>query len=153
MGKIIKLTKENFETKYPDVYNWSTGGYKHYTEKFRKEFLNRNRETFIYDIDGKRASKVSIVYDQGDPEYTIPNVRVYLSNVGTEYKYCRQGFASLLIAHAVEYVKAKGYTEMSVGVDLDNFNALRLYVKNGFTTIIRVDEDENGEYIKLLKKL
>jgi hypothetical protein len=42
---------------------------------------------------------------------------------------------------------------MSVGVDLDNYIALLVYQKYGFDKIIKVDEDKDGKYLKLLKKL
>lgn len=42
---------------------------------------------------------------------------------------------------------------MSVGVNLNNYNAKHLYEKKGFTEIIFDGEDDDGKYVKLLKKL
>jgi len=42
---------------------------------------------------------------------------------------------------------------MSVGIDLDNIGARRLYGRNGFNTIICEDEDDAGKFIKLVKYL
>ena len=36
---------------------------------------------------------------------------------------------------------------------LDNFIALNLYVKLGFDKIQYIDEDSDGKYVKLIKKL
>ena len=57
----------------------------------------------------------------------------------------------------MEYVIARaaemGYAEMSIGVDIDNYPALRLYWEAGFREIIFVGEDADGRYFKLLKRL
>ncbi len=46
-----------------------------------------------------------------------------------------------------------GYTELTVGVDLDNYAAFRLYVEAGFDSIVYVGEDEDGRFLKLLRRL
>lgn len=45
-----------------------------------------------------------------------------------------------------------GYLELSVGVDLDNLPALKLYVEEGFDRIHFVGEDAGGRNVKLLRK-
>ena len=42
---------------------------------------------------------------------------------------------------------------MALGVDIDNYSAIHLYKKKGFTTLIKEDEDEYGRFYKLLKEL
>ena len=42
---------------------------------------------------------------------------------------------------------------MSIGVDLDNYPALKLYMEAGFDKVIYIGEDEQGKYLKLLKKI
>ena len=42
---------------------------------------------------------------------------------------------------------------MSVGVNLDNYPALKLYVNAGFREILRADTDEYGAYVKLKRTL
>jgi hypothetical protein len=46
-----------------------------------------------------------------------------------------------------------GYSEMSIGVDLDNYPALKLYADSGFNRILFIGEDKQGKYAKLLKKI
>ncbi len=45
-----------------------------------------------------------------------------------------------------------GYKEMALGVDIDNFSAIHLYKKKGFTTLLKESEDEYGRFYKLLKE-
>ena len=46
-----------------------------------------------------------------------------------------------------------GYSEMSIGVDLDNYSALKLYADSGFDKILFIGEDRQGKYVKLLKEI
>ena len=55
--------------------------------------------------------------------------------------------------YIINYAKELNYKEMSVGVDIDNYIAIKFYVKNGFNNIIFVGEDVEAKYLKLLKKL
>ena len=53
----------------------------------------------------------------------------------------------------IEKLKCDGYKEITVGVDKDNFAAIHLYRKKGFTKVLFDGCDEQGEYFKLLKTL
>ena len=53
----------------------------------------------------------------------------------------------------INKAKAMGFSEMTIGVDKDNTNALHLYRKFGFTEVLFDGTDEDGEYYKLLKRL
>ena len=55
--------------------------------------------------------------------------------------------------YVIEYAKNENYEELSLGVNLDNFIALNLYVKLGFDKIQYIGEDSDGKYVKLIKKL
>jgi ribosomal protein S18 acetylase RimI-like enzyme len=46
-----------------------------------------------------------------------------------------------------------GYSEISLGVDISNVGARRLYEKKGFTNIIFVGEDKDGKFVKLIKTI
>ena len=43
------------------------------------------------------------------------------------------------------------YKESSIGVDLDNYPALKLYVDTGFNNILYIGSDEQCLYVKLIK--
>ena len=49
--------------------------------------------------------------------------------------------------------KQDGYRELSIGVDLENYPALRLYIQEGFDRIVHIGEDEYGRFVKLIKEL
>ncbi len=63
------------------------------------------------------------------------------------------GYGKKLMNYAIDYAKRKKYEELSLGVNLDNYIALKLYVGLGFTKIQYIGEDSDGKYVKLIKSL
>ncbi len=59
----------------------------------------------------------------------------------------------MLLNYAIKYAKNNGYEELSLGVNLDNYIALKLYVELGFNRIQYIGEDSDGKYVKLIKRL
>lgn len=86
-----------------------------------------------------------------DLDYTIPNQRVYVSRLIVKKEYRRQGIGKKLVDFITDKAKELGYSELSIGVDLDNYPALKLYIDSGFDKVIYIGEDEQGKYVKLLK--
>ena len=122
-------------------------------DKFYNELLTGNRTTYIYTIDNEFVGEISLVKEMDDSDYTIPNQRIYVSRLIVKYEYRRQGIGRKLIDFITEKAKSQDYTEMSVGVDLDNYPALKLYMESGFDKVIYIGEDAQGKYLKLLKKI
>lgn len=123
------------------------------TEQFRQEIIGGNRVVFIYKINGEFIGEIAYVLDNGDPDYTIPGRRVYLSRLIVKKEYRNRGIGGVLIDHILGEIRALGYKEASIGVDKDNLPALHLYQKKGFTTVLFDGEDEDGAFYKLLKVL
>ena len=88
-----------------------------------------------------------------DFDYTIAGKRIYLSRFLVKKEMRNKGIGKQLLKHIFDYATNLGYSEMTVGVDLDNYVAILVYHKYGFDKIIKVDEADDGKYLKLLKKL
>lgn len=150
MENIFRLKKEDYN-KCNNIWNMSEQ--KELADKFYNELLSGNRTTYVYIENNEFIGEVSLVFDMNDSDYTIPNKRIYLSRLIVKEEYRKNGIGTKLIKYAISKAKEMNYEEMSVGVDFDNYSALKLYVNNGFSKIILVDKDEQGEYAKLLLKL
>ena len=122
-------------------------------DKFYNELLTGNRTTYIYTIDNEFVGEISLDKEMNDSDYTIPNQRICVSRLIVKYEYRRQGIGRKLIDFITEKAKSQDYTEMSIGVDLDNYPALKLYIESGFDKVIYIGEDAQGKYLKLLKKI
>lgn len=123
------------------------------TEKWREEIASGNRQVFIYKIGGEFIGEGALVLDSGDPDYTIPGKRVYVSRMIVKKGYRNRGIGSEILEFLIRKAEEMGFSEMTIGVDKDNVNALHLYRKYGFTEILFDGADEDGEYLKLMKRI
>ena len=124
-----------------------------FTAHFVRELENGNRTTYVYDLDGAFVGEISLVRDMQDPDYTVANQRVYLSRLVVKDTRSRVASAENWSPLPAKLQKISAIGRSQVGVDLDNYGALRLYAISGFHTILFVGEDSDGQYLKLLKHL
>ena len=148
--KIISLQPKEFD-RCADI--WNMERHPELAERFYKELCSGNRVIYVYQKDGDLLGEIALVYDMHDPDYTIENQRAYVSHLVVKKEYRRQGIGNSLVAHVVEQAKRMGLRELSIGVDLNNFAALKLYIGMGFDKVIFIGEDAQGCYVKLLKTL
>lgn len=123
------------------------------TKKWYDELVIGNRITFVYTENDEFIGEGSLVFCNDEPDYTIPDKRIYLSRLIVKVGYCNRGIGGIIIDYLINYARQLGYEEMSVGVDIENLIARRLYEKKGFTNVVFEGEDEYGKYMKLIKKL
>ncbi len=123
------------------------------TDTWREEIASGNRLVFIYKINGEFIGEGALVFDAGDSDYTIQNQRVYVSRMIVKKEYRNRGIGSEILEFLIRKAKNMGYSEMTIGVDKDNVNALHLYRKYGFTEVLFDGADEDGEYFKLMKRI
>lgn len=122
-------------------------------KKFYDELTAGNRITYVVQKGTEYIGEISLVFEMNDPDYTIADKRVYTSRLIVKANERRKGVGRLLVNHAIEQAEKMGFTEMSIGVDLNNYPAIKLYTASGFNQITFIGEDEQGKYMKLLKKL
>ena len=122
-------------------------------DKWLDEIKSGNRLVFIYKINGEFIGEGALVTDAGDPDYTIPDKRIYVSRMIVKKEYRNRGIGSEILEFLIAKAKEMGYSEMTIGVDKDNVNALHLYKKYGFTQVLFDGADEDGEYFKLMKRI
>lgn len=130
---------------------WNMKKQKALAEKFRNELLSGNRITYVCKYGDEFIGEISLVQEMNDSDYTIPEQRVYISHLIVKPEYRRHGIGKMLVDFITDKAKELDYNEMSIGVDLDNYPALKLYIDCGFNKVVYIGEDEQGKYIKLLK--
>lgn len=150
MDEIIELDIKNFE-KCNNIWNMEKN--KELKDRFYSELQNKNRITFVYTKDEEYIAEVSIVFNKNDEDYTIPGKRIYISRIIVKKDFSGKGYGKKLMNYAIDYAKNNGYKEISLGVNLDNYIAFKLYVDLGFTKIQYIGEDSDGKYVKLIKNL
>ena len=126
---------------------------KELKDRFYSELQNKNRITFVYTKDEEYIAEVSIVFNKNDEDYTIPGKRIYISRIIVKKDFRGKGYGKKLMNYAIDYAKNNEYKEISLGVNLDNYIAFKLYVDLGFTKIQYIGEDSDGKYVKLIKNI
>lgn len=124
-----------------------------FTDDFYEQIKSGNRMVYIYKIDGEFIGEGALVVNLDDEDYYIADKRIYLSRMIVKKEYRRKGIGTEILRFLISMAKELGYSEVSIGVDKDNIAALKLYRKMGFNTIIKEDEDEYGEFYKIINKI
>ena len=149
-AQIIPLSPEDFP-KCGSI--WDMERHREQAGEWLSQLRTGNRLTWVYEAEGQFLGEISLVHTHPDSDYTVHGKRAYLSRLVVRPDCRRRGIGRTLVRFSAEKAAELGYTELSIGVDLDNYPALRLYVQEGFHRILQVDQDEQGAYVKLLKTL
>ena len=140
-----------------EYYQWKQDDDDHvnalWVQAIRREMEQGHRLVFVCTNNGDYLGRVELVLEHSDPDYTIPHKRIHISMLSVRTEAFGRGVGSALIDYLIDYCRAVGYEEISLGVNLNNPEARNLYKKKGFTEVIGEWEDADGKYLKLLKKL
>ena len=147
---IEKLAPKNYE-KCNNI--WDMSKKPEMAKVWHDELVAGNRVIFVYIENGEYLGEGSLVFENGDPDYTIKNQRIYLSRMIVKEECRNRGIGTKILEFMFNYAKDLGYKEMSLGVDIGNIGARWLYESNGFTNVIFTGEDEVGKFVKLIKSL
>ena len=120
---------------------------------FYSDLQSGNRVTYVCEERGGLLGEISLVFEMAEPDYTIPGRRAYVSHLVVKKEHRRKGVGRALVESVIEQAKQRDLQELTIGVDLDNFPALKLYTAAGFDRVLAVCEDKNGRYVKLMKRL
>ena len=148
--EILKLSPVEFE-KCGNI--WNMKQQEKLANQFFGELISGSRVTYVCKQDNEFIGEISLVFDTNDSDYTIDKRRVYVSHLIVKPEKRRNGIGKRLVEYATNKAKEMGYSEMSIGVDLDNYPALKLYADSGFDKILFIGEDHQGKYVKLLKEI
>lgn len=148
--EILKLSPVEFE-KCGNI--WNLKQQEKLANQFYGELISGSRVTYVYKEDDEFIGEISLVFDTNDSDYTIDKRRIYVSHLIVKPEKRRNGLGKRLVEYATDKAKEMGYSKMSIGVDLDNYPALKLYADSGFDKILFIGEDHQGKYVKLLKEI
>lgn len=147
----MKFTVEKLtiDTYYKSNFVWNMSTCP-FTKQFKEQVECGNREAYLFKFEDEYIASCDLVYDYED--YTENNNKIYLSRLIVKREYRNQGIGQSVLKYMIDVCKEKGYQYITVGVDVDNDNAIHLYKKKGFK-IYENAIDEYGEYYKMILNL
>ena len=105
----------------------------------------------------EHIGELHVTWRSDDPLASIDGQRAYLSayRIREDKQGC--GYGQLLLHGVIDAIRARGYHEITIGVEDDNLRAKHLYQKFGFTEFVaRRSESYQGdsyEYDLLLRSV
>jgi|GEM_PF-259591 len=142
--KIRRATIDEFKKlwKYSE-----TQTYKY----FLSNLINKNIEFWTVDNNGTLIGELYIFWDSEDKDEANGLNRAYLCAYRIQKEYQGKGIGSKLMKRVIVRVKERGFTELTIGIDNDDYMKLAaMYNHFGFTTQIKEKKkddhylDENG---------
>ena len=147
---IEKLKIENYH-KCNNI--WDMHRHPDRTVEWGNQLESGEREVYVCVKDNEYVGEIAFYHGQQDPVYTIIGRRVYISRMIVKEELRNQGIGALLLDFMCDLARERGYTELSLGVDVTNLPARHLYKKKGFTKVLYHGTDKWGEFYKLLKRI
>ena len=101
--------------------------------------------------------ELHITWRSADPQAAIDGQRAYLSAYRIRDDRQGQGLGQYLLRGVIDAIEARGYREITIGVEDDNLRAKHLYRKFGFTEFVarrrEVYQGDEYEYDLLLRRI
>ena len=107
--------------------------------------------------DGDLIGELHVTWRSEDPLAAIDGKRAYLSAYRIRDDRQGLGDGQHLLRGVIAAIEARGYHEITIGVEDDNFRAKHLYEKFGFTEFVarrrEVYQGDEYEYDLLLRRI
>ncbi len=96
-----------------------------------------SQDIFVIEKDGQIIGEITIVYDGFREEYTLKGIRAYMKGLKVYEPFQGKGYGQNFVSKIITLVKSKGYSEIAIGIEDDNYRAKHVYTKLGFTEFIK----------------
>lgn len=107
--------------------------------------------------DGDLIGELHVTWRSEDPRASIDGQRAYLSAYRIREDRQGRGLGQYLLRGVIDAIEARGYREITIGVEDDNLRAKHLYRKFGFTEFVarrrEVYQGDEYEYDLLLRRI
>ncbi|WP_238343624.1 GNAT family N-acetyltransferase [Gracilibacillus saliphilus] len=104
------MTSYEIRKLKPEEYNrcnniWNMEEKPNMAKLFYDELVSGSRIPFIYIVNNEFLGEGSLVYSNNDPDYTIPNKRIYLSRMVVKEEFRNLGIGSIIVDYLIDYPK------------------------------------------------
>ncbi|MDP2677005.1 MAG: GNAT family N-acetyltransferase [bacterium] len=150
--KITTIDKvNNILALYPEADEERLAKIRSDVEKDIKKAEKGDRIVYGIENDGKIVGTMQLVFRDDKEFYADGKTRAHLHHARVLEDLRGQGIGTKLMEEAENEAKRRGFTEMTLGVDEDNRQAVKLYERLGYKEFMR-EKGEQGEPIVGMKK-
>lgn len=112
-------------------------------------------DRIVYGIesDGKIVGTVQLVFKDEKEFYAEGKVRAHLHHARVVEELRGKGIGAKLMREAENEARKRGFKEITLGVDEDNQQAIKLYERLGYKEFIREKGDQGEPIIGMKKEL
>ena len=140
MTELRKITEENFLNAFNlKLAPGQERFVSHPIRSLAQAYVYREQcQPFGIYADGKMVGYVMVIYDYDIPEYDIWHMMI-------DESMQRRGYGSDAMDRVLDYIRTKPFgssSRVALTCSQDNFGAIRLYEKKGFSATGYEDEDE-----------
>lgn len=124
--------------------------------EIRNDIDHRKKDIYVALKNQNVIGEFTVYYDKENSQETIPGKRVYLSAFRVLPNYRNKGIGKKLNEFVLSDLERIGYTEFTLGVEDDNYNAKHIYEQSGFIEVIdrcsETIDQRTYEYNLLLRR-
>lgn len=122
--------------EFEELWNYSNSPTYNY---FLKGIKSSNVEFWTVDNNGTLIGELYIFWDAADKDEANGFDRAYLCAFRISNEYQGMGIGSKLMKRVIKRIEEKGYTEVTIGIDNDEYTKLEaMYNHFGFSTKIKM---------------
>lgn len=132
----------------------------HTYKYFLKGLKDKNIEFWTIDNGHALIGELYIFWNSEDQEEANGSERAYLCALRIAETYQGQGLSSLLMKAVIKRIKERGFKEVTIGIDNDNYDKLlSIYEKWGFEEHVKEQSydyhyfDQNNQAYKYPKPI
>jgi len=155
--KKVKITRiENVDDiliLYPEADEERLAKIRSDVEKDIEKAKKGDRIVYGAEIDGKIIGTVQLVFKDDKEFYADGKTKAHLHHARVSEDLRRQGIGTKLMEEAENEARRRGFIEMTLGVDEDNQQAIKLYERLGYKEFMREKGDQGELIIGMKKKL
>lgn len=116
--------------------------------------LKEHKLVVIALDDGEGVQAASVLkFEMNDEDYTVPLRRIHLYSLAAAENARENNYDGMMLEYSANTAQDMGYDILTARCDTADTNRLKLLSVHGFGNIIKVDEDEKGAYLKLMRDL
>lgn len=121
--------------EFKSLWNYSNSPTYNY---FLRNLTENNIEFWTVEESKKLVGELYIFWNSEDKDEANGSIRAYLCAFRIQKEYQGKGYGTLLMNTVIQRIKDKGFKEVTIGIDNDEYEKLNImYNKFGFTKLIK----------------